>query len=73
MSKVLCRQFLREQQVGYEAVKHQRFVGTGSFDSVQQERSTLAPGARSSAHQKGFPEGSCHLPLGRAFLALLCP
>ena len=36
INKALCRQFLRERQVGYEAVKHQRFVETGSFDSVQQ-------------------------------------
>jgi isocitrate lyase len=36
LGKVFCPEFLREHQVGYEAVKHQRFVGTGSFVSVQQ-------------------------------------
>jgi isocitrate lyase len=35
-SRLQEKEFLREQEVGYEAVKHQRFVGTGYFDSVQQ-------------------------------------
>jgi len=35
-SRLQEKEFLREQQVGYEAVKHQRFVGTGYFDAVQQ-------------------------------------
>jgi isocitrate lyase len=35
-SRLQEKEFLREQQAGYEAVKHQRFVGTGYFDSVQQ-------------------------------------
>ena len=26
----------REEQNGYEGAKHQRFVGTGYFDAVQQ-------------------------------------
>jgi isocitrate lyase len=30
------REFTSEKESGYEAVKHQRFVGTGYFDSVQQ-------------------------------------
>src|SRR5580658_7901848 len=30
------KEFARETQYGYEAVKHQRFVGTGYFDQVQQ-------------------------------------
>jgi len=29
-------EFRSEKEVGYEAVKHQRFVGTGYFDAVQQ-------------------------------------
>ncbi len=29
-------EFASEKESGYEAVKHQRFVGTGYFDSVQQ-------------------------------------
>ena len=30
------KEFSREAEYGYEAVKHQRFVGTGYFDKVQQ-------------------------------------
>ena len=30
------KEFSREAEFGYEAVKHQRFVGTGYFDKVQQ-------------------------------------
>jgi len=30
------KEFARETQYGYEAVKHQRFVGTGYFDAVTQ-------------------------------------
>src|ERR1700677_4990054 len=30
------KEFSSEQAFGYEAVKHQRFVGTGYFDAVQQ-------------------------------------
>jgi isocitrate lyase len=30
------KEFAIEKEAGYEAVKHQRFVGTGYFDSVQQ-------------------------------------
>src|SRR6202521_1043989 len=35
-SRLQEKEFLREQQAGYEAAKHQRFVGTGYFDAVQQ-------------------------------------
>src|ERR1700732_3953169 len=37
-SRLQEKEFLREQQAGYEAVKHQRFVGNGYFDAVQQVR-----------------------------------
>ncbi|MGB8116357.1 MAG: hypothetical protein WCF22_21435, partial [Candidatus Sulfotelmatobacter sp.] len=30
------KEFSRETEYGYAAVKHQRFVGTGYFDQVQQ-------------------------------------
>jgi isocitrate lyase len=30
------KEFSREHEYGYEGVKHQRFVGTGYFDAVQQ-------------------------------------
>jgi isocitrate lyase len=35
-SRLQEKEFSRETQYGYEAVKHQRFVGTGYFDRVQQ-------------------------------------
>jgi isocitrate lyase len=35
-SRLQEKEFSRETQYGYEAVKHQRFVGTGYFDQVQQ-------------------------------------
>jgi isocitrate/methylisocitrate lyase len=35
-SRLQDKEFARETEYGYEGVKHQRFVGTGYFDSVQQ-------------------------------------
>jgi isocitrate lyase len=35
-SRLQEKEFSSEQQHGYEAVKHQRFVGTGYFDAVTQ-------------------------------------
>jgi isocitrate lyase len=35
-SRLQEKEFSREREHGYEAVKHQRFVGTGYFDAVQQ-------------------------------------
>jgi len=35
-SRLQEKEFSSETQFGYEAVKHQRFVGTGYFDQVQQ-------------------------------------
>src|ERR1700719_457209 len=35
-SRLQEKEFSRQTQYGYEAVKHQRFVGTGYFDQVQQ-------------------------------------
>ncbi len=34
--KLQDHEFASEKEFGYEAVKHQRFVGTGYFDAVQQ-------------------------------------
>ena len=47
------KEFLREQQAGYEAVKHQRFVGTGYFDAVQQ---IITSGAASTMALEGSTE-----------------
>jgi isocitrate lyase len=52
-SRLQEKEFLREQQVGYEAVKHQRFVGTGYFDAVQQ---VITAGATSTTALKGSTE-----------------
>jgi isocitrate lyase len=35
-SRLQEKEFSRETEYGYEAAKHQRFVGTGYFDQVQQ-------------------------------------
>src|ERR1700693_2648615 len=52
-SRLQEKEFLREQQVGYEAVKHQRFVGTGYFDAVQQ---VITNGAASTIALEGSTE-----------------
>ena len=43
----------QEQQAGYEAVKHQRFVGTGYFDAVQQ---AITNGTASTVALEGSTE-----------------
>jgi isocitrate lyase len=44
-SRLQEKEFSREHEYGYEGVKHQRFVGTGYFDAVQQ---VIASGASST-------------------------
>jgi isocitrate lyase len=44
-SRLQEKEFSRENDYGYEGVKHQRFVGTGYFDAVQQ---VIAGGAAST-------------------------
>ncbi len=66
------KEFLREKEVGYEAVKHQRFVGTGYFDAVQQvitsgTASTVALHGSTEAeqftqHGNGRENGNGHFP-----------
>ncbi len=46
-------EFLAEEQQGYRAVKHQRFVGTGYFDQVAQ---TIAAGQSSTTALAGSTE-----------------
>jgi len=55
-SRLQEKEFSREHQYGYDAVKHQRFVGTGYFDEVQQVisgglASTTALGESTEAEQ----------------------
>jgi isocitrate lyase len=52
-SRLQEKEFLREKEVGYEAVKHQRFVGTGYFDAVQQ---VITSGTASTMALEGSTE-----------------
>ncbi|MBV8893693.1 MAG: isocitrate lyase [Acidobacteria bacterium] len=47
------KEFLSERQAGYQAVRHQRFVGTGYFDQVTQ---VIAGGASSITALTGSTE-----------------
>jgi isocitrate lyase len=73
------KEFSREAEYGYEAVKHQRFVGTGYFDQVQQVisgglSSTTALtgsteseqflGIKQQAHPEKGPDAACQPILG---------
>src|SRR3954469_25372968 len=52
-SRLQEKEFERERGYGYEAVKHQSFVGTGYFDQVAQ---IIAGGASSTLALKGSTE-----------------
>ncbi len=52
-SKLQEQEFASEREFGYEAVKHQRFVGTGYFDAVTQ---VIAGGASSVTALAGSTE-----------------
>jgi isocitrate lyase len=52
-SRMQEKEFSREREFGYEAVKHQKFVGTGYFDAVQQ---TIAGGTSSILALHGSTE-----------------
>ncbi len=52
-SRLQEREFSRERQDGYDAVKHQQFVGTGYFDAVQQ---VIAGGVASTTALEGSTE-----------------
>src|SRR5712692_3203978 len=53
------KEFANEEQFGYAAVQHQRFVGTGYFDAVQQ---VVASGRSSTTALEGSTEASQFLP-----------
>jgi hypothetical protein len=78
-SRLQEKEFAREAQYGYQAVKHQRFVGTGYFDAVTQviaggKASTTALNGSTEQEQfaeikaqerpKHGPDASCHPILG---------
>jgi isocitrate lyase len=52
-SRLQEKEFAREAQYGYQAVKHQRFVGTGYFDALTQ---VIAAGTASTAALEGSTE-----------------
>ena len=52
-SRLQEKEFAREAQYGYQAVKHQRFVGTGYFDALTQ---VIAGGVASTTALKGSTE-----------------
>jgi isocitrate lyase len=52
-SRLQEREFEREKDSGYRAVKHQAFVGTGYFDTIAQ---TIASGATSTTALTGSTE-----------------
>jgi isocitrate lyase len=52
-SRLQEKEFSRERDYGYEAVKHQQFVGTGYFDAVQQ---VIASGTASTTALEGSTE-----------------
>jgi isocitrate lyase len=52
-SRLQQKEFSREAEYGYEAVKHQRFVGTGYFDALTQ---TIAGGLASTTALEGSTE-----------------
>jgi isocitrate lyase len=54
-SRLQEKEFSREHEYGYEGVKHQRFVGTGYFDAVQQ---VIASGASSTTALDGSTEAA---------------
>jgi len=49
------KEFANEEEFGYAGVKHQRFVGTGYFDAVQQ---VVAGGTSSTTALEGSTEAS---------------
>jgi len=54
-SRLQQKEFSCEHEYGYEAVRHQRFVGTGYFDAVQQ---VIASGTSSTTALDGSTEAA---------------
>jgi isocitrate lyase len=58
-SRLQEKEFSREREHGYEAVKHQRFAGTGYFDAVQQ---VVTSGTASTTALQGSTEAEQFTP-----------
>jgi len=87
-SRLQEKEFSREAEYGYQAVKHQRFVGTGYFDALTQ---VIAGGVSSTtalngsteqeqfaevqplAHPKHGPDAACQPILGHCPSTSLVP
>ena len=61
-SRLQEEEFRAERENGYEAVKHQRFVGTGYFDQVTQ---VIAGGSASTTALAGSTEAAQFTPAGK--------
>jgi len=59
-SKLQDAEFASEREQGYEAVKHQRFVGTGYFDTIQQ---AITSGKASTTALEGSTEAAQFAPV----------
>jgi len=85
-SRLQEKEFSRESEHGYEAVKHQRFVGTGYFDALTQAISggvssvTALAGSteaeqfaemKTQVHPKHGPDAACQPILGECPSAIV--
>jgi len=69
-SRLQEEEFASEKDHGYEAVKHQRFVGTGYFDAVTQ---VISSGNSSVTALAGSTEAEQFMPAKRATPAMTFP
>ena len=69
-SRLQEKEFSREAEYGYQAVKHQRFVGTGYFDALTQ---VIAGGLASTTALKGSTEEEQFAEIKRQMHAKLGP
>ena len=70
-SRLQEKEFRSEREHGYQAVKHQSFVGTGYFDQVQQvisgglsSTTALAESTEAEQFAERGPDGACQPVLG---------
>jgi isocitrate lyase len=68
------QEFVSEREYGYEAVKHQRFVGTGYFDLVTQILSGGASSTTGLAESTEAEQFVCGpMPVASAIEEMLLP
>jgi len=74
-SRLQEKEFHREAQYGYEAVRHQRFVGTGYFDEITQVvtgRNSSVTALHGSTEEEQFLDGSASEPANVAMPNAAC-